>query len=93
MKNIAIFASGSGSDMQSVIDGVKKGQIDGKVKLIITNKNGIFAIERAERENIPCKIFTLKEYGSHEVRDMEILKELKENKIDFIVLAGYLSIV
>ena len=44
MKNIAIFASGSGSDMQSVIDGVKDGRIDGKVKIIITKKNGIYAI-------------------------------------------------
>ncbi len=93
MKNIAIFASGSGSDMQSVIDGVKDGRIDGKVKLIITNKNGIYAIERAAKENIPCKTFTLKEYGSHEVRDMAILKELKDNGIDLVVLAGYLSIV
>ena len=55
MKNIAIFASGSGSDMQSVIDGVKAGQIDGKVKLVITNKTGIFAIERAAKENIDRK--------------------------------------
>lgn len=93
MKNIAIFASGSGSDMQSVIDGVKDGRIDGKVKLIITNKNGIYAIERAKLENIPCKTFTLKQYGSHAVRDMAILKELKDNGIDLVVLAGYLSIV
>lgn len=93
MKNIAIFASGSGSDMQSVIDGVKNGQIDGIVKLVITNKSGIFAIERAAKDNIPCKTFTLKEYGTHEERDKAILQELKANNIDLVVLAGYLSIV
>lgn len=93
MKNIAIFASGSGSDMQSVIDGVKNGQIDGKVKIVITNKNGIYAQERAKKEGIPCKTFTLKEYGDHENRDKAILAELKANNIDLIVLAGYLSIV
>lgn len=93
MKNIAIFASGSGSDMQSVIDGVKSGLIDGAVKLVITNKNGIFAIDRAKAESIPCKVFTLKEYGDHETRDKAILAELKAANIDLIVLAGYLSIV
>lgn len=93
MKNIAIFASGSGSDMQSVIDGVKNGQIDGVVKLVVTNKTGIFAIERAKKENIPCKTYTLKEYGTHENRDKAILKDLQEQQIDLIVLAGYLSIV
>ena len=44
MKNIAVFASGSGSDMQSVIDGTLSGLIDGKVVAVVTNKDGIFAI-------------------------------------------------
>ncbi len=92
-KNIAIFASGSGTDMQSVIDGVKSGQINGRVRLVITNKAGIFAINRARRDAIPCKTFTLKEYGDHETRDKAILEELKKYEIDLIVLAGYLSIV
>ncbi|MDE6967290.1 MAG: phosphoribosylglycinamide formyltransferase, partial [Clostridia bacterium] len=52
-----------------------------------------FAIERAKKENISCKTFTLKEYGDHESRDKAILKELQANNIDLIVLAGYLSIV
>ena len=55
MKNIAVFASGSGSDMQSVIDGTLSGQIDGKVVAVVTNKEGIFAIERAKKHGIDCK--------------------------------------
>ena len=93
MKNIAIFASGSGSDMQSIIDGVKAGQINGKVALIVANKYDIFALERAKKEGIPSVIFTLKDYGNHEDRDRAILDKLIEYKIDLVVLAGYLSIV
>ena len=93
MKKIAIFASGSGSDMQSVIDGTKSGQIDGRVCLIITNKPNIFALDRAVNEGIESATFSLKDYADHESRDKEILKLLQDRGIELIVLAGYLSIV
>lgn len=93
MKNIAVFASGSGSDMQSVIDACESGQINGKVVAVIASRPGIFALERAAKHNIPSKVFSVKEYGSPEVKDAAIVEYLKPMGIDLIVLAGYLSIV
>ena len=61
--------------------------------IIMRSHRDFFILNIDKEENITCKTFTLKEYGSHEVRDMAVLKELKENNIDLIVLAGYLSIV
>ena len=48
MKKIAVFISGSGSDMQSVIDGCESGYIDGKVVCVVASKEGIYGLERAE---------------------------------------------
>lgn len=93
MKNIAIFASGSGSDMQSVIDAVEKGKINGRVVAVVTNKDGIYALERAKKHNIESRVFTLAKYGNEEKRDKAITNFLKEKQVDFIVLAGYLAIV
>lgn len=93
MKNIAVFVSGSGSDMQSIIDAVEKGKINGKILAVIANKDGIFALERAKKHNIPSKVFKVKDYESIEERDTAILNYLKPLNIDLIVLAGYLSIV
>ena len=93
MKNIAVFASGSGSDMQSVIDACESGQINGKVVAVIASRPGIFALERAAKHNIPSKVFSVKEYGSPEAKDGAIVEYLKPIGIDLIVLAGYLSIV
>ena len=93
MKNIAVFVSGGGTDMQSVIDAVKDGKINGKVTLVVSNKNGVYALERAKKENIESKVFTVKEYGSIEKRDEAILEKLLEKNIYLVVLAGYLSIV
>lgn len=93
MKNIAVFVSGSGSDMQSIIDAVENGKINGKIVAVIANKEGIFALERAEKHNIPSMVFKVKDYGSIEERDKAILNYLKPLNVDLIVLAGYLSIV
>ena len=93
MKRIAIFVSGGGTDMQSVIDSIKRGEINGKVVLVIASKNGIYAIERAIKENIPYKVFPKENYPSLDAMDDEILKVLNEYKIDLIVLAGYLNIL
>ena len=93
MKNIAVFASGSGSDMQSVIGACESGQINGKVVAVIASRPGIFALERAAKHNIPSKVFSVKEYGSPEAKDGAIVEYLKPMGIDLIVLAGYLSIV
>lgn len=93
MKRIAIFVSGSGSDMQSVIDAVKNGKINGKVVLVISNKSDIYALERARLCEIDSAVFKLKDFADHAERDGAILKKLLEYDIDLIVLAGYLSIV
>ncbi|MDE6550522.1 MAG: phosphoribosylglycinamide formyltransferase [Clostridia bacterium] len=93
MKNIAVFASGGGTDMQSVIDACERGEINGKVSVVIANKNGIYALERADKHSIPYKVFTIKEYGDSESRDKAIAQFLSAFNIDLIVLAGYLSII
>lgn len=93
MKNIAIFASGSGSDMQSVIDATLNGRIDGKVVAVVTNKEGIFAIERAKKHGIEYKTFLLGNYKDNSERDRAIVEYLRPYNIDLIVLAGYLAIV
>lgn len=93
MKNIAVFVSGGGSDMQSVIDACERGEINGRVVTVVAGKSGIYAIERAKKHNIECKVFSLKEYGTPEAKDKAIVEYLKPFNIDLIVLAGYLSIV
>lgn len=93
MKNIAVFVSGGGTDLQSIIDAEISGRLKAKVALIIASKDGIFAIERAKTHNISYKIFKKKDYISLEAMYAKILEVLAEYKIDFIVLAGYLNIL
>lgn len=91
MYKIAVLASGSGSNLQSILDNIENGNIKGKVSLVIGSKEGIYALERARKNKINSIVVSKKEFG--EKTSDEILRLAKENQIDLIVLAGYLSIL
>lgn len=91
MFKIAVLVSGGGTDLQSIIDAVENKYLNCKIEAVISNKDGIFAIERAKKHGIECHVFSRKEYGS---KQSDKILELAINKeVDLIVLAGYLSIL
>lgn len=91
MFKIAILASGSGSNLQSIIDSVENGFLNCKIEMVIGSREGIYAIERAKKHNIDTFIVSKKEFGDKV--SYKILELVKKKEIDLIVLAGYLSIL
>ncbi len=91
--NIAVFASGGGTDFQSIIDGTESGLIDARISVLIASKPNVYAIERAKRHGIESKVFCKKDYESGEKMFDEIIELLKSKNVDLIVLAGYLTIL
>lgn len=87
MKNIAIFASGSGSNAQNIAE-YFSGSDKVNITIILTNNNDAGVIKRAEKLNIPCYIFNREAYKSGKV-----LSILTENDINFVVLAGFLWLI
>ena len=83
--SIAIFASGSGSNAEKIINHFRKSN-SAEIKLIISNKNDAFVIERARKLQVPCVVFSRKSDFSSDV----LFKLLLDNNIDLIVLAGFL---
>ncbi|MDP5277088.1 phosphoribosylglycinamide formyltransferase [Chengkuizengella axinellae] len=90
---IAVFASGSGSNFQAIIDHIQEKKLDLSIELLVCDKPGAKVIERAEIANIPVFAFRPKEYVSREAYEQEIVKELQKKQIDLIVLAGYMRLV
>lgn len=93
MKKIAIFASGSGSNLQSIVDYIKQGTLQAEIALVVCDQPGAFAIERAKKENIPTFIFKAKDYANKVAFETEILHELRKRDVEFIVLAGYMRLI
>lgn len=92
-KQIAIFASGNGSNAQAIIDACKQGTINASVAVIITDNANSFVIKRAEKENIYYQVFKPKTFVDKVAFETEILKTLTEHNIEFIVFAGYMRLV
>ena len=92
MKNIAVFASGSGSDFQSVIDENEREPFC-EISLLVASKEGIYALERAKAHNIEAIVRSKKDFPSNEEMFEDIIRELNARNIDFVVLAGYLNMI
>ena len=84
MLNIGVLISGGGTNLQAIIDETKSGGINGTVKLVISNKEHAYGLERARLSGIKA---------IYETDEDKIIELLKENNIDLIVLAGYLKII
>ena len=84
MLNIAVCVSGGGTDLQSIIDACEAGKINGEIRLVISNRKKAYGLERARLHGIQAEWIKDED---------EILKRFEEEKIDVVVLAGYLAIV
>ena len=90
MLNIAVLVSGGGSNLQAIIDSMEKGEINGKIVTVVSNKPGVYALERAKNHNIPSTVIESK--GNPQFSS-QLLSHLKENNVDLVVLAGFLCIL
>ena len=91
---IAVLVSGGGTNLQALIDAQNNGIIvSGQIDLVISNKEGAFALTRAKNANIKTYTVLKKKLGSQENFENEIIRILDENEIDVIVLAGFMSIL
>lgn len=92
-KRIAIFVSGSGTNMENIARRAKAGEIDCEVALIVCDNPSAFALERARRLGLETFVIERKNFGSKAEFEAGVTKKLKETKIDFILLAGFMRIL
>ena len=91
---IAVFVSGGGTNLQALIDAQKNGIItSGEIALVISSNAKAYALTRAADNGIPSVVVSRKECGTQEAYEAKLTEVLKENNIDLIVLAGFMSIL
>ena len=91
---IAVLVSGGGTNLQAILDAAGRGEIpDGKVELVISDRAGAYALERAAMAGIPSVEINKKTCGGQEAFEKQLIAALTEKRIDLIVLAGFLSIL
>ena len=88
----AVFASGNGSNLQAIIEAVQAGDIKAELGLVFSDKRKAYALKRANAAGIPTLCLLRKDYASPQSYERDIVIQLKEMKIDFVVFAGFMKI-
>ena len=93
MKKIVVLISGSGSNLQAIIDKCKSKYIHAKIVCVISNNPKAYGLERAKSAGIKTFVIDHKEYQSRDLFDNDLYKVLKDQNADLIVLAGFMRIL
>ena len=93
MKKLALLVSGSGTNMQAIMDACASGEIKGRIDVVISSIHESYALVRAEGAKIPYYVCCKKDYPNVEARDRAILDLLRRYDVDYVILAGYLGIL
>ena len=91
--NIAILASGSGSNAQAIVDKAAAGVLDVNVCCIICNRPGAGVIKRAAKAGIACVVLDHKAYPDRKSYDSAVVQHLQEHGAELVVLAGYMRLL
>ena len=91
MLRVVVMVSGGGTNLQAILDAVDNGKItNAEVAAVISNNEGVYAIERAKKHGVPAFVVTPKAYETRDAFDEALLEAVKACKPDLIVLAGFL---
>ena len=94
MVRIAVFVSGGGTNLEAIFKAKEQGKIPhGEIVLVLSSNPNAYALERARKRNVPTAVISRRDFASGEEFNRAILAEMKRERIDLIVLAGYLSIL
>ena len=93
-KNVAILVSGGGTNLQAILDAAARGELpSAELALVVSDRPGAFALERARRAGIPALEVNKKACGGQAAFEAQLRAALEEHGIEVIVLAGFLSIL
>lgn len=91
---IAVLVSGGGTNLQALIDAQKAGTIkSGSISLVVSNNKTAYALERAKNAGIACEVLLKYECGGQEAFEDKLIALLKDNGVELIILAGFMSIL
>jgi phosphoribosylglycinamide formyltransferase len=97
MPRIVVLISGSGTNLQAIIDATQRGDLKAEIALVVSNKQAAYGLKRAEAAGIPTKVFSLKKFkdqGKSRVDfDVHVANSIAEYKPDLVVLAGWMHIL
>lgn len=90
---LGVLVSGGGSNLQVLLDGCAAGSLDARVGLVLSNKPGVGALERAARAGVPSLVLSHKDFPTREAFDAKVVEALRAHGAELVVLAGFMRLV
>ncbi len=90
---IAVLVSGSGTNLQAILDAARAGCLEAEVALVVSNKANAMALTRAHEAHVPSLVVSHKDYATREAYDAALVSALREHGVELVVLAGFMRIV
>lgn len=90
---IGVLISGSGTNLQAIIDRIADGSLNAEVALVVSSRPGVRGIERAREAGLPVLVMEKSEYAEPEAADEKIAAALKEAGCEYVIMAGYMRMV
>ena len=91
--SLVVLISGSGSNLQAIIDSIKSGDLNAEIRAVISNRPNAYGLERARNNNIPAVSLDHTLFESREQFDLQLQQTIDQYQPDIIVLAGYMRIL
>jgi phosphoribosylglycinamide formyltransferase-1 len=93
MTGLGVLVSGSGTNLQAILDAAARGELGAEVRLVLSNVPGVKALERAEKAGVPTRVLPHQGYPSREAYDAELVATLRQAGVELVALAGFMRLV
>lgn len=93
MKRIVVLISGSGSNLQALIDACREGRLNAEIVAVFSNKAEALGLQRAAQAAIPCHSLSVSEFADRQAFDLALMQQIDQYQPDLVVLAGYMRIL
>ena len=90
---IAVLISGSGTNLQAIIDAIEGGRLDAKIEVVLSNRADAFGLARARKHGIPTEVLSHKDFATREAYDEAVLTLLRARRVELVVLAGFMRLL
>lgn len=90
---IGVLASGSGSNLQSIIDHIERGRLDAEIRVVISNNPDAYALKRAEKHGIPLVVIRHQEFHDRQEFDLKMAETLISADVELVVMAGFMRVL
>jgi phosphoribosylglycinamide formyltransferase-1 len=91
--SLGVLISGSGSNLQAIIDAIEAQELDAKIQVVLSNRADAYGLVRAKKHGIPIEVLDHKRFPSREAFDQAVVDILRDRQVELVVLAGFMRLL